>query len=100
MKSINATAFAALMLASLAAHAGTPVINLSIGGEISPGVYGQVQFGNASPPPILYTQPRIIVRQPAVEAAPRSICMCLRGTRRTGPSIAANTTPVTGRCIS
>ena len=52
------------MLGSLSAHAGEPVINLSIGGEISPGVYGQVQFGNAPPPPVLYNEPRIIVRQP------------------------------------
>jgi hypothetical protein len=64
MKTIQATAFAALVLASLSAHAGTAIINLSVGGEISPGVYGQVQFGNAPPPPVLYEQPRIIVRQP------------------------------------
>lgn len=64
MKTIQVTAFAALVLASLSAHAGTAIINLSVGGEISPGVYGQVQFGNAPPPPVLYEQPRIIVRQP------------------------------------
>jgi len=52
------------MLGSISAHAGEPIINLSIGGEISPGVYGQVQFGNAPPPPVLYDEPRIIVRQP------------------------------------
>lgn len=65
MKVLQATAFASLMLGSLAAHAGPPpIINITIGGEISPGVYGQVQFGNAPPPPVLYAQPRIIVRQP------------------------------------
>lgn len=64
MKILQATAFASLMLGSLAAHAGQPIINLSIGGEISPGVYGQVQFDNAPPPPVLYAEPRIIVRQP------------------------------------
>ena len=63
MKVLQAAAFASLMLGSLAAHAGTPIINLSVGGEISPGVYGQIQFGNAPPPPVLYEQPRIIVRQ-------------------------------------
>jgi len=52
------------MLSSMFANAGEPVIILSVGGEISPGVYGQVQFGNAPPPPVLYEQPRIIVRQP------------------------------------
>jgi hypothetical protein len=64
MKYHHATIFASLMLSSMFAHAGEPVINLSIGGEISPGVYGQVQFGNAPPPPVLYDEPRIIVRQP------------------------------------
>ena len=65
MKIIPATTFAILALASLSAHAGTAIINLSVGGEISPGVYGQVQFGNAPPPPVFYPQPMIIVRQPA-----------------------------------
>jgi len=64
MKYHHATLFASLMLCSMSAHAGEPVINLSIGGEISPGIYGQVQFGNGPPPPVLYEQPRIIVRQP------------------------------------
>jgi len=70
MKIFHAAAFSVLMTSALAAHAATPVINLSIGGEISPGVYGQVQFGNAPPPPVLYAEPRIIVRQPAVEVLP------------------------------
>lgn len=64
MKTIRATAFAVLALASLSVHAGTAIINLSVDGEISPGVYGQVQFGNAPPPPVFYPQPMIIVRQP------------------------------------
>ncbi|MEO8331619.1 MAG: hypothetical protein ABI479_04245 [Gallionella sp.] len=64
MKTIQATVFAVLALASLSAHAGPAIINLSVGGEISPGVYGQVQLGNAPPPPVLYAQPMIIVRQP------------------------------------
>jgi len=64
MKYHHATLFASLMFCSISANAGEPVINLSIGGEISPGIYGQVQFGNGPPPPVLYEQPRIIVRQP------------------------------------
>jgi hypothetical protein len=64
MKTIKATAITSLMLASLAAQAGQPIINLNIGGELAPGVYGQVQFGNSPPPPVLYAQPRVIVRQP------------------------------------
>lgn len=64
MKVLQATAFVSLMLGSLAAHAEQPIIHLSIGGELSPGVYGQVEFGNAPPPPVLYAEPRVIVRPP------------------------------------
>ncbi|MBI3902881.1 MAG: hypothetical protein HY306_08080 [Nitrosomonadales bacterium] len=64
MKILRSAAFASLMLGSLAAQAGTPIIHFSVGGEISPGVYGEVQFGNAPPPPVVYAQPMIIARQP------------------------------------
>lgn len=50
MRLIPTTAAVLLLLGSLPAHAETPIINLSVGGEISPGVYGRVQFGNAPPP--------------------------------------------------
>lgn len=64
MKTLQATAFVSLLLGSLAAHAGTPFISLNVGGEVIPGVYGQVQIGNASPPPVVYAQPMIITQQP------------------------------------
>lgn len=53
-----------LSMTSLHAAAGQPVINVSVGGEIAPGVYGRVDFGNAAPPPVLYPQP-VIIAQPA-----------------------------------
>ncbi len=61
---MKTTTFATLMLVSLASQAGQPIINLNVGGELAPGVYGQVQFGNAPPPPVVYAQPRVIVREP------------------------------------
>ncbi|MEQ1526496.1 MAG: hypothetical protein ABL911_07110 [Gallionella sp.] len=64
MKIVKVTTFASLLLASVAAQAGQPIINLNVGGELAPGVYGQVQFGNAPPPPVVYAQPRVIVREP------------------------------------
>ena len=64
MKSFQPIAFISLMLASLSAFADQPIINLSVGGEVAPGVYGQVQFGNAPPPPVVLAQPVIIERQP------------------------------------
>ncbi len=64
MKIVKVTTFASLLFASVTAQAGQPIINFSVGGELAPGVYGEVQFGNAPPPPVLYAQPRIIVRAP------------------------------------
>lgn len=64
MKTLATAFFSFLAFASLPAHAGLAILNIGIGGEISPGVYGQVQIGNAPPPPVLYAQPMIIVRQP------------------------------------
>ncbi len=57
-------ALGALSLASLHAAAADPIVNISVGGEIAPGVYGRVDFGNAPPPPVLYPQP-VIIAQPA-----------------------------------
>ena len=65
MKLALISAFAFLALAGLPAQAATPIINIGISGEISPGVYGQVQFGNAPPPPVINAQPMIVVRQPS-----------------------------------
>ena len=47
-------AAATMSLASLHAAAGEPTVHVSVGGQISPGVYGRVDFGNAPPPPVLY----------------------------------------------
>lgn len=62
--------FAALASASLSAHAGLPIINLSVEGEIKPGVYGQVQIGNLPPPPVFFPQPMIIHSHPSAASLP------------------------------
>ncbi len=64
MKTLQVAAFASLLLGSLAAHAGDPVIHVTVGGEISPGVYGRVEVGNAPPPPVVYAQPIVVTQQP------------------------------------
>jgi hypothetical protein len=58
--------------ASLAAQAAPANVNISVAGEISPGVYGRIDLGNAPPPPVFYPQPVLIVKQPrqAVVAQP------------------------------
>jgi hypothetical protein len=67
MKSkIRSFAFAAsLMLLGAAAAQAQPYVSATVGGVVAPGVYGQINIGNAPPPPVLYAQPVIITR-PAV----------------------------------
>ncbi|MDH4235476.1 MAG: hypothetical protein OEV15_10135 [Gallionella sp.] len=65
MKPVFATAFTTFVLASLSAHAATSIINLSIEGEIKPGVYGQVLIGNLPLPPLFLPDPIIIHRPPS-----------------------------------
>jgi hypothetical protein len=48
-----------------AALAGDLGIHIILSGEVAPGVYGQVQIGNVSPPPLVYAQPMLIEVQPA-----------------------------------
>jgi hypothetical protein len=70
MRTIQVSALLSLLLGSWAAQAGTPVINVTVGGEISPGVYGEVQIGNAPPPPVVYAQPVIIQHEHHDEGRP------------------------------
>ncbi len=58
---------AAVSLAGVSVgHAGDLGINVILSGQVAPGVYGQVQIGNASPPPpVVYAQPMLIVPQAA-----------------------------------
>jgi hypothetical protein len=46
-----------------------PYVNVTIGGAIAPGVYGQIAIGNNPPPPVVNPQP-VIVGQPVYGAAP------------------------------
>jgi len=56
---------AAVLLTQAAAfvHANDVNVDVSISGQVSPGVYGRVNVGN-TPPPLVYQQPVVIVRQP------------------------------------
>jgi len=54
----------AVGLCAAAAASAEPTINVSVAGEVSPGVYGRVDIGNAPPAHILYPQPVVIVQQP------------------------------------
>jgi len=60
---------AALLFTGAVAGAHATNVSLSIGGEITPGVYGRVDIGN-TPPPILYPQPVVITRATQPVARP------------------------------
>lgn len=49
-----------LLHLSPAAHAGTDV-RVILSGEVAPGIYGRVEYGNDRPPPVLYPEPMVIV---------------------------------------
>ena len=52
------------------AQAATPYAHATLQGALTPGVYGTVTFGNAPPPPVIYTQPVIIERAPVYVQQP------------------------------
>lgn len=62
MNTPTATLFAAA-LAAAAAQAAAQDIRVSISGEVAPGVYGRVDIGNRTPPPVVYAQPVLVVKQ-------------------------------------
>jgi hypothetical protein len=63
MRIISFTLASLVAFTPFAAHAGNLGIDLTLSGEVSPGVYGQVNIGNRPPPPVVYAQPMIIVPQ-------------------------------------
>ncbi|WP_292931748.1 hypothetical protein [Noviherbaspirillum sp.] len=52
----------ALLQGAAVAHASDVNVGVSVAGQVSPGVYGRIDIGNAPPPPVLYAQPVIIAR--------------------------------------
>lgn len=57
-------ALAALLLSPLVpAFAADVDVRVMIYSDVAPGVYGRVDLRGAPPPPVVYAEPRIIVRQ-------------------------------------
>lgn len=52
------------------ARAADVDLRVILSGELAPGIYGRVDFGTASPPPLLRSEPVIIMRKPGQPAAP------------------------------
>jgi|GEM_PF-2235443 len=55
---------AALAAALCALPASAQDVRVTISGEVAPGVYGRVDIGNRAPPPLVFEQPVVIVKQP------------------------------------
>src|SRR5215510_8934854 len=53
---------AALVLLGISS-AQAQYANIVIHGEVKPGVYGRVEFGNAPPPVVVYPKPVVIVKE-------------------------------------
>lgn len=49
-------------LALACAPAFAQDVRVSISGEVAPGVYGRVDIGSRTPPPVFYPQPVVIVK--------------------------------------
>ena len=63
-------AILALALAN-SAPAAEADVRVIASGEVAPGVYGRVDIGGGPPPPVLYAEPLVIVRDPKpVKVAP------------------------------
>jgi hypothetical protein len=56
-------AYAAALLLLGISSAQAQYASVTIHGEIRPGVYGRVDFGNAPPPVVVYPQPVVIVKE-------------------------------------
>lgn len=55
---------AATALSLGAAASGAQSVRVTVSGEVAPGVYGRVDISNRpSPPPLVYPQPVVIVKQ-------------------------------------
>ena len=63
MKTIRIITACALALCAASAQS-QPSVNVIVGGEVAPGVYGRVEIGNAPPPPVFYPRPVTIIRPP------------------------------------
>jgi hypothetical protein len=68
MHRANASLAALVFLCAGQLHAADTQVRVIISSDVRPGVYGRVEIGNAPPPPVVYAEPRVIVREPGPAA--------------------------------
>ena len=54
----------ALLAAALPSLAADVDVRVIVSGDVRPGIYGRVDLGGAPPPPVVYANPVVIVREP------------------------------------
>jgi hypothetical protein len=54
----------AVLSAARPAFAADVDVHVILSSDVRPGVYGRVDLGGAPPPPVVYAQPMVIVREP------------------------------------
>lgn len=67
-KMLAKTCLALLGAMPLLGGAADVDVRVILSGEVAPGVYGRVDFGTASPPPLLYANPVVIAPLPGPPA--------------------------------
>lgn len=57
--------FFPLILSSLSSltYAADLNVGVTVQGQVKPGVYGRIEIGNQPPPPVVYEQPVVVVRE-------------------------------------
>ena len=57
------TGLVVFMAGVCTSYAGDLNVRVILSGQVVPGVYGQVNLGNESPPPVVYALPMVVERQ-------------------------------------
>lgn len=73
MTSLRPIALLSLLGALAPAYGADPEVRVIIWSDIQPGVYGRVELGNAPPPPLVYTKPRVVIKHRPPAPPPKAI---------------------------
>ena len=64
MRNVQAAILAVLLLQLYPVDAANAETRVIISSDVRPGIYGRVDIGGAPPPPLVYPEPMVVVRQP------------------------------------
>jgi hypothetical protein len=64
MRNVGLAISIALLLQPYPTYAADTDIRVIVSSDVRPGVYGRVEIGSAPPPPLVYSEPVVVVWQP------------------------------------